>query len=39
MVSPYVIILIEMRSTYSGLKENQGTVIANGSLRSKQIWN
>jgi len=30
-MSPYAIILIEMRSEYSRLKANQGTVIANES--------
>jgi len=32
MISPYVIILIEMRSEYLGFKGNQGTMNANGSL-------
>jgi len=32
MMSPYAIILIKMKSEYWGLKENQGTMIADGSL-------
>jgi len=31
--------LIETKSEYSGLKGNQGTVIANGSLWDQWIWN
>jgi len=31
-MNPFVIILIETKSKYSGLKGNQGTVIGNGSL-------
>jgi len=32
MMNVFAIILIEMKSEYWGLKGNQGTVIANGSL-------
>jgi len=32
MINPFAIILIETRSEYQGLKGNQGTIIADGSL-------
>jgi len=32
MMNSFAIILIEIKSVYSGLKGNQGTVIVNGSL-------
>jgi len=34
-MNSFAIILIEMKSEYWGLKGNQGTVIADGSLRGQ----
>jgi len=39
MINAYAIILIKTVSEYRGLKGNQGSVVANGSLRGRWILN